>query len=57
MSIFSIVVSGFQLLKRENLLGSITPFAWFTEGRLIFDVNRAYMGTDGYWGPQVIATK
>jgi len=57
MSIFSIVVSWFQFLKRWNLEGSTTPFAAFTEGRLILELKRTYIATAGYWGPQLIDTK
>jgi len=57
MSIFSMVVSGFQFLKRLNLEDSTTPLAWFTEGMLILEENLAVMGTAGYWGPHWICTK
>lgn len=57
MSIFSMVVSGFQFLNSWNLFYSTVPLAWLTDGRLILEVNLAVMGTAGYWGPQVICTK
>ena len=56
-SIFSMVVSEFQFLKRWNLLGSRVPFDWLTEGMLIFELNFTCIGTDGYWLPQVIDMK
>lgn len=56
-SIFSMVVSRFQFLKRGNFEGSSVPFYWLTEGMLILELNLQVMGTSGYWGPQVIDMK